>query len=326
MEPVDYLAKNIAELPQPPPPKPLPQWYLDAIPRLEGPAYIYSGQRLNQQDVQKQMLREALAKLHKEQNIQMTYNKEFLWADSVGDRELPKPRREQIASLRPDAHLKPWDIKQPLVHNRDGTLSQFRVLQPSDYRACELQEPWDEEELLRSQRPMQKEPPPPPGAKRHPKRWDPNPCPNDFLDGDIHERLRSVFSGQTEEQIAAELRERVDGAVSTWRDKLVVDDPVLRIDLRSRDYAPQTDKLTSVLKSKPEKKALKSLYRGKVPLKLSAEPSAFTLSAPYEEGQTTKLALTWRASQSWKSAGPHDVTVMAASRSRNKSAELRRSL
>merc|ERR1719453_1098488 len=99
----------------------------------------------------------------------MTYNKEFLWADSVGDREPPKPRREQIASLRPDAHLAPWDVKQPIVHNKDGTTSQFRILQPSDYRSEELKEPWDEDELLRSQRPVQRAEAPPPGALHHPR-------------------------------------------------------------------------------------------------------------------------------------------------------------
>jgi len=310
MQPVDYLARNIAELPVCPPPPPLPQWYLDAIPKLEGPAYVYSGQRLNQQDTQKEMLRAALAKLQREQNIQMTYNKEFLWADSVGDREPRKPRREQIAGLKPDAHLAPWDVKQPIVHNKDGTLSQFRILQPSDYRSEELKQPWDEEELLRSQRPIQPPQAPPPGAMRHKTRWDPNPCPNDFLDEDIHERMRSVFSGQTEEQIAAEIRERVDGAIDTWKSKLVVDDPVLRVDLRSEsNHAAQNDKLTSVLKNPPAKKALKSLYRGKTPLKLAAEPSAFTLSAPYEEADTRGLALTWRSSSGWKSSGPGDVTM-----------------
>ena len=84
----------------------------------------------------------------------MTYNKEFLWADSVGDREPPKPKREQIPNMKPDAHLAPWDIKQPIIHNKDGTTSSFRILQPSDYRSEELKEPWDEEELLRSQREM----------------------------------------------------------------------------------------------------------------------------------------------------------------------------
>ncbi|KOO26167.1 flagellar associated protein [Chrysochromulina tobinii] len=326
MQPIDYLAKNIAELPQPPPPAPLPQWYLDAIPKLEGPAYIYSGQRLNQQEQQKELLRQALIKLHKEKNIQMTYNKEFLWADSVGDREPPKPKREQIPNMKPDAHLAPWDIKQPIIHNKDGTTSSFRILQPSDYRSEELKEPWDEEELLRSQRPIQPPGPLPPGAMHHSRRWDPNPCPNDFLDEDIHERMRSVFSGMTEEQIAAEKLAAVDGAVKTWRDKLVVDDPVLRINLRSSDYASQVDKLSSVLDDRPVKKALKSLYKGKTPLKLAAEPSAFTLSVPYEEASTQGLSLTWRGSTSWKPSSDGLDVTLAATKGKSKGKKVTMSL
>ena len=326
MQPIDYLAKNIAELPQPPPPAPLPQWYLDAIPKLEGPAYIYSGQRLNQQEQQKELLRQALIKLHKEKNIQMTYNKEFLWADSVGDREPPKPKREQIPNMKPDAHLAPWDIKQPIIHNKDGTTSSFRILQPSDYRSEELKEPWDEEELLRSQRPIQPPGPLPPGAMHHSRRWDPNPCPNDFLDEDIHERMRSVFSGMTEEQIAAEKLAAVDGAVKTWRDKLVVDDPVLRINLRSSDYVSQVEKLSSVLDDRPVKKALKSLYKGKTPLKLAAEPSAFTLSVPYEEGTTQGLSLTWRGSTSWKPTSDGLDVTLAATKGKSKGKKVTMSL
>ena len=88
-EPIDYMAKNIADLPKPPTPKPLPEWYLASIPRPKGPIFAYSGQRLNQTEVQKETLRNTLEKLHK-QGKHMSYNRNFLWADSIGDREPPK--------------------------------------------------------------------------------------------------------------------------------------------------------------------------------------------------------------------------------------------
>ena len=50
---------------------------------------------------------------------------------------------------------------------------------------------------------------------------------------------------------------------------------VLRVDLRTRDRGLQTEKCLSILKDAPTKRALKSLYRGKKPLTLSQEPSAF---------------------------------------------------
>jgi len=39
----------------------------------------------------------------------------------------------------------------------------------------------------------------------------------------------------TEEQIAAEARDMKQGAIETWSAKVVVDDPVLRVNLKSRD-------------------------------------------------------------------------------------------
>lgn len=179
-EPVNWLAKNIADLPRPPTPQPLPAWYLDAIPKITGPVYMYSGQRLNQTDVQKEALRLAIEKLHREQGVQRTYNRNFLWADSVGDREPRKPTREAIAAgtLKIDPHLTPWDLKQPIVANKDGTRSSYRILQPSDYRDAELNEPWDEIAVRNSRKPVERDTNPPPNATKHPKRWNPNPSPS----------------------------------------------------------------------------------------------------------------------------------------------------
>ena len=76
-------------------------------------------------------------------------------------------------------------------------------------------------------------------------------------------------------RMAAERAERVEGAIGVWTKKLVIDDPVMRVDLRTRDRGLQTEKCLSILKDAPTKRALKSLYRGKKPLTLSQEPSAF---------------------------------------------------
>ena len=274
-EPINYLARNIADLPKPPTPAPLPDWYLAAIPRPKGPIYAYSGQRLNQTEVQKEALRTTLEKMHK-QGKHMSYNRNFLWADSIGDREPPKPKREEIPNLDPDRHLVPWDARAPPVYNKDGTLSSYRLLQPSDYRTEELRVPWDEDALLASQRPIAREDKTVllDGLGRTRPRFDPNPKASGFLEEFPESRFRSIFQ-QTEEGMAAEHAERVEGAIEIWKKKLVVDDPVLHVDLRIRDRPLQTDKCTSTLKDKPMKRSLKGLYRGKNAMTRQAEPSAF---------------------------------------------------
>ena len=67
------------------------------------------------------------------------------------------------------------------------------------------------------------------------------------------------------------------------------------------------ERLTSLLKDEPTKKSIKSLYRSKPKprkptdfgLRLTAEPSAFTLQ-PQVEQKLDGLQLTWRASSKWK--------------------------
>jgi hypothetical protein len=101
---------------------------------------------------------------------------------------------------------------------------------------------------------------------------------------------------------------------------------VLRINLRSSDYVSQVEKLSSVLDDRPVKKALKSLYKGKTPLKLAAEPSAFTLSVPYEEGTTQGLSLTWRGSTSWKPTSDGLDVTLAATKGKSKGKKVTMSL
>jgi len=89
------------------------------------------------------------------------------------------------------------------------TRSSFRMLQPSDYRDAELNEAWDEVAVRNSRKPVERDTNPntnpPSNATKHPRRWNPNPSPAGFLEEFPHERFRSIFGGQTEEQMAAEL-------------------------------------------------------------------------------------------------------------------------
>ena len=112
------------------------------------------------------------------------------------------------------------------------------------------------------------------GLGRTRPRFDPNPKASGFLEEFPESRFRSIFQ-QTEEGMAAAHAERLEGAIEIWKKKLVIDDPVLHVDLRIRDRPLQTDKYTSTLKDKPMKRSLKGLYHGKNSMTRVAEPSAF---------------------------------------------------
>ena len=103
--------------------------------------------------------------------------------------------------------------------------------------------------------------------------------------------------------MAAELAERTGGVIEIWKEKLVVDDPVMRVDLRSRDVVPQQERLNSMLKDAPVKRSYKSLYRGSKPLHMTTESSAFMVEPIREERHTSAaMQLTWRGSSTWKPA------------------------
>ena len=57
-----------------------------------------------------------------------------------------------------------------------------------------------------------------------------------------------------------------EGAVETWKSKLVVDDPVLHLTMKSSDKVAQADRYKGILHDPAMKKSLKGLYRGKKPL------------------------------------------------------------
>ena len=291
---IDWLARNIAELPVAPEPKPLPKWYLESIPKLgkdQPQVYMYSGQRLNQTEVQKEKLRNKLGEMLKE-GKHMAYSRDFLWADSVGDRE------ERMVKVDPDAHLTPWDKSEKEIYNKDGTRSAFRLHQPSGNRQAELETPWDEDEIRASRMPLKRAEEPPRYADGRLKpRFDPNPKPPGYMEKGL-ENYTSIFQ-QTEEQVIAEKRERKEGAIEIWTKKLVVDDPVLRVQLRSTDKVPQTERLHGILADPPDKRALKKLYRGKNRLTLTSQPSAFMGEATVDVSLLNRgpgLRATWTTS------------------------------
>jgi len=244
--------------------------------------------------VQKAAIRKKLEEMAREEKIQMSYHADLLWADNMGEREMPAPPD-------PSSLLPPWDTSAKEVLNRDKTKSHFRMLQPSDARIFELQQPQDTdsarlqaEALKRSQIP---------GPR---PRFDSNPCPaKPYLEEGYPGS--SIFQ-QTEEMIAAEHKERVDGAIETWINKLVVDDPVVHVDLRVRDRPPQQDRTKGILTDVPKKKSIKKLYRGKFPLTYgdnsSPEPSIFIHESTID--QLTKFETSLRPYQPQKWSGTKD--------------------
>ena len=92
-------------------------------------------------------------------------------------------------------------------------------------------------------------------------RWDPLPSKL-YLDADPQKLFQSVFQ-QTEEQILAETKAMYEGAVETWKSKLVVDDPVFHLTMRSSDKVAQADRYKGILHDPAMKKSLKGLYRKK---------------------------------------------------------------
>ena len=80
------------------------------------------------------------------------------------------------------------------------------------------------------------------------------------MDENPAERFRSVFQ-LTEEQAAAEQAARIDGAIESWRKKVVVDTPQVLVSLRSRDRVCQQDRLKGMLHEHAKKRALRNNYR-----------------------------------------------------------------
>lgn len=125
---------------------------------------------------------------------------------------------------------------------------------------------------------------------------------------------KSIFQ-QTEEQIAAEEAERVDGAIQTWMDKLVVDDPVFHVDLRVADRPAQHDRVKGILQDPAKKKSIRGLYRGRNTLSFGdnsySEPSAFVHESTIDEISKFESTLRPHEPRKWSGADcPTDKFVL----------------
>jgi len=293
----DYIGMNKV-IPPPPPRAPLPEWYMVAVREAEaaaqanGMVYGYSGQRLNQTEVQKAALRTQLYAM----DTLPSYSGEYLWADGMGERELPRMERGGK-----EEGIRPWDNTEPIKYLRPGLggmRSRFRMLQPSEARCEELQEQFvPPENVLPGCLPPDK---PPPGKPR----FDALPSKKPYLDENPERLFKSVFQ-QTEEQIAAEHAARIDNVIDEWKSKLVVDDPVLKISLKSRDQVCQQDRLTGLLQDHAQKRSLKALYRGKHKLTggdhRQVEPSAFMHESTIDQLMKFEESLRDVEPQKWYS-------------------------
>lgn len=247
-----WIERNKADIKQIPNPLPrasLPEWYLATLPQPGEVAFNYSSQRLNAAEEQKRKLRTAMDGMDGKGHF-VTYNCRFLHANAMGAVEAHVPYTK--------SQLPRWDNGMMPRRLHTGTVSRFEMLQPSGARIEDLGVSWGleqrEEDAKVEAYHLKRE-------RTAKKRFDALPTRKPYLDENPHERFRSVFQ-QTEEQIAAEKLLRKEGAIESWRDKLVVDDPVLRINVRSRNTAPQTDRMTGILQDGAKKGSLRKLYRG----------------------------------------------------------------
>ena len=285
-EPIDWLAKNIAELPVAPEPAPLPEWYLESIPQPRGPVYPYSGQRLNQTELQKEALRQTLATMHKA-GQHYSYNRNFLWADSVGDRE------RRVGYENPDADLVPWDSRaaaaEPRRHPR--ALWHAAAVRLPGGRAGGAVGRGGAHGVAAAARARR------PAARRRQAAAALRPEPEGagLLGGvsrgalPLHLPADRGGDGGGARGARRQGDRRLDAQARRRR-------PRARIDGRIRDRPLQTDKWGSTLKDAPMKKSLKALYRGKTPMTRKPEVSAFMHEATIDDSLRERgpgLRATW---------------------------------
>lgn len=328
---VDYIQKNIEALPAPVEREPLPDWYLESIQAVRtqmGGQIVgtYSGQRLNPTEMQKAYLQKKLAEMGQQrglgahgQGVHHTYAADYLNADSMGEAEVRAP---------PPPKQKPWDNSQRKMYLRDGRRSQFEMLQPSETRVLDLEQPWGlnqyEADIRAREYSRQLE------ATEKPPF---NALPSNRKYLEVGYPGPSVFQ-QTEEQIIAERREMKEGSMELWSSKVVVDDPTLRVSLKSRDKVTQQERLHGALLDPPRKKSLKKLYRGKYKLTsgnhVAEEPSIFMHESTIDGIAAFENSLRERRPEKWSSTrlanSPGNTALCSTTAARSQSHALIRSL
>ncbi|KAL3900840.1 MAG: hypothetical protein SGPRY_012383 [Prymnesium sp.] len=237
------------------------------------------------------------------EGLLVSYHPELLWADSMGERELPSGSDNSSLPTSNQPSLSPWSHAPTRPLLPDGRDSLFGLLQPSDTRRIELAVPFEPKAAERQAIALERSQIP--GSR---PRFDSNPCPStSFFENGYPGS--SIFQ-QTEEMIAKEAEERVDGAIQQWIDKLVVDEPVVHVNLRVKDRPAQLDRLHGMLDAPPKKKSIKRLYNNKKPLSYAdsshQEPSAFMHESTIE--QISKFESTLRPHNPHKWAGENTHT------------------
>lgn len=334
-EKTDFLRRNIESLPKPVERRPLPDFYLaslEAVRQHTGgrPLGTYSGQRLNPTEVQKAVLQTRLREMGTrtagKDGVHYTYAANYLNAESMGEAEVrPPPPRAQ----------KPWDSTRRRATMHDGSRSQFEIAQPSAARCEDLRVAWGLEqheadaraaerhrasEALASakvssrHRPaLETSPHPSPVATRK-GRWDALPSNERYFEAAYPGS--SVFQ-LTEEQVLAEGRERKEGSIRAWSDKLTVDDPIFRVRLKSSDKVAQQERYLGALYDEPKKATLKSMYTGPYALtgggNVPVEPSAFMHESTVEGIQAFENSLRESRPEMWSSTRKLGVTESVAS-------------
>ena len=328
--PIDHHKKNLAALKrQAVPREPLPEWYLASIPDMAaGMDYFpkYSGQRLNPIDAQRERLRATLGEFSR-QGKHFVYGTQFQSGDGMGEGDLPPnaavgqqlTRRGSAASEV--GMRRPWSNAKPDLLMRDGTRSHFGLFQPSESRVEELTVPFGLEEQLAVGAAAKEDFA---SAQKVRGRWDALPSRHTYFDTNP-EMFRSVFM-QTEEEAMKEKEEKKEGAIKQWEEMIVVESPILKLDLKSRDKVPQSERFRGMLADPAEKKALRGLYRGKrlvggkkIPLTTTpipgreielipydsrlVEPSAFMHESTIEGIQKFESSLRPHTKELWKGDG-----------------------
>lgn len=305
--PLDYIRLNIVALPRPMEKAPLPDWYLESIEavRLQLGGQLvgtYSGQRLNPTELQKAHLQKSLRAMGSAKGlgehgrgVHFTYSADYPTAESMGELEVrPAPPPPQ----------KPWDVTHREMRLHDGTRSAFEIYQPSMARREDLQLPWGVEQYDQDARGREWR-----REATAKKRFDALPSKQKYIAPDYPGQ--SVFQ-KTEEQTVAEGYERKQGAIESWSAKVVVDDPVLRVSLKSRDHVTQLEKLHGALHDAPAKASIKALYRGKHKLRsgnhVAEEPSLFMHESTVDGIAAFENSLRERAPEKWTSARLTDTT------------------
>eukprot|EP00698_Gefionella_okellyi_P026347 TRINITY_DN99_c0_g1_i1.p1 TRINITY_DN99_c0_g1~~TRINITY_DN99_c0_g1_i1.p1 ORF type:complete len:919 (+),score=202.04 TRINITY_DN99_c0_g1_i1:40-2796(+) len=225
--------------------------------------FIYSQQALNSSDLQRKAMREKLATT---KNKLYTYSQEYSSLSfPLGDvvtaqKEHSKATKAKFITDRGFVYPAPRDPKEFNTHEK----------RPTESRVEELRQPWKAGEALGA---------PPSGAAGSPTgkpRFDTtSKVPAAFSEKEFFKSVHLTGAGLEKDRRAAVERE-----FTQWEEKLVVDDPSMRLHWRSsqRTVPHATDRPTTLLHDPPQKLGLRP------PVALEAPPHSIFVEEPYTGG------------------------------------------